>query len=264
MAWCRNATSHSLSHCWPRSMSPNGVTRPQWVKKYTYSHRLEVEMFSINMSMIELKSLVRVTLSFISNLYPSLDFVFFLKCTAYKGGGRDGRGTEGGREREGGGSVNVRHMKRYHCRWLCNRKIFTSTIYFHKFCPEERWRIWRRRTWIWCIMKCFACKWNFLVDIEHLEICNSDRIGQPVLKLNALRQSYCKILNGSCKMTKLANFYKTTYHEIRKCHSLYHIALSMRSYFIQASWWCIYTAIYMVIHGVRSNLNKFRFFHSIL
>ena len=32
MAWCRQATSHYLSQCWPRSVSPNGVTRPQWVK----------------------------------------------------------------------------------------------------------------------------------------------------------------------------------------------------------------------------------------
>ena len=31
MAWCRQATSHYLSQCWPRSMSPYGVTRPQWV-----------------------------------------------------------------------------------------------------------------------------------------------------------------------------------------------------------------------------------------
>ena len=32
MAWCRQATSHYLSQRWPRSMSPNGVTRPQWVE----------------------------------------------------------------------------------------------------------------------------------------------------------------------------------------------------------------------------------------
>ena len=31
MAWCRQATSHYLSHCWPRSLAPYGVTRPQWV-----------------------------------------------------------------------------------------------------------------------------------------------------------------------------------------------------------------------------------------
>ena len=32
MAWCRQVTSHYLSQCSPRSLSPNGVTRPQWVK----------------------------------------------------------------------------------------------------------------------------------------------------------------------------------------------------------------------------------------
>ena len=32
MAWCRQATSHYLNQCWPRSSTPYGVTRPQWVK----------------------------------------------------------------------------------------------------------------------------------------------------------------------------------------------------------------------------------------
>ena len=32
MVWCRQATSHYLRQCWPRSLSPYGVTRPQWVK----------------------------------------------------------------------------------------------------------------------------------------------------------------------------------------------------------------------------------------
>ena len=31
MAWCRQATSHYLSQCWPRSLSPYGITRPQWM-----------------------------------------------------------------------------------------------------------------------------------------------------------------------------------------------------------------------------------------
>ena len=31
MAWCRQATSHYLSQCWPRSMPLYGVTRRQWV-----------------------------------------------------------------------------------------------------------------------------------------------------------------------------------------------------------------------------------------
>ena len=32
MAWCQ-ATSHYLSQCWPRYLSPYGLTRPQWVKR---------------------------------------------------------------------------------------------------------------------------------------------------------------------------------------------------------------------------------------
>ena len=31
MAWCRQATSHYMSQCWPRCESPYGVTRAQWV-----------------------------------------------------------------------------------------------------------------------------------------------------------------------------------------------------------------------------------------
>ena len=31
MAWCRQATSHYLNQCWPRSLPPYGVTRLQWV-----------------------------------------------------------------------------------------------------------------------------------------------------------------------------------------------------------------------------------------
>ena len=32
MAWCLQATSHYLSQCWPRSLSPCDVTWPQWLK----------------------------------------------------------------------------------------------------------------------------------------------------------------------------------------------------------------------------------------
>ena len=40
MAWCRQAASHCLSQCWPRSMSPYGVTRPQWVKIWAWEWSL--------------------------------------------------------------------------------------------------------------------------------------------------------------------------------------------------------------------------------
>ena len=33
MAWCRQATSHCLSQCWPRYLSPSGVSRPRWDNK---------------------------------------------------------------------------------------------------------------------------------------------------------------------------------------------------------------------------------------
>ena len=38
MAWCRQAISHYLSQCWPRSMSPYGVTRPQWIKENAFEN----------------------------------------------------------------------------------------------------------------------------------------------------------------------------------------------------------------------------------
>ena len=41
MAWCRQATSHYLSQLWPRSLSPNGITRPQWVNIKTIFPRYE-------------------------------------------------------------------------------------------------------------------------------------------------------------------------------------------------------------------------------
>ena len=31
MVWCHQATSHYLSQCWPRSVLPYGIIRPQWV-----------------------------------------------------------------------------------------------------------------------------------------------------------------------------------------------------------------------------------------
>ena len=35
MAWCRQSTSHYLSQCRPRSLSPYGVIRPQSVKMWS-------------------------------------------------------------------------------------------------------------------------------------------------------------------------------------------------------------------------------------
>ena len=41
MAWCRQAISHYLNQCWPRSLPPYGVARPQWVKLgYRYNREV--------------------------------------------------------------------------------------------------------------------------------------------------------------------------------------------------------------------------------
>ena len=37
MAWCRQVPSHCLNQCWPSSMMPYGITRPQWVNSCTCS-----------------------------------------------------------------------------------------------------------------------------------------------------------------------------------------------------------------------------------
>ena len=37
MAWCRQATSHYLSQCWPSSRASYGGTRPQWVKQLLFA-----------------------------------------------------------------------------------------------------------------------------------------------------------------------------------------------------------------------------------
>ena len=39
MAWCCQAPSHYLSQSWPRSVSPYGLTKPQWVKKNIHTEK---------------------------------------------------------------------------------------------------------------------------------------------------------------------------------------------------------------------------------
>ena len=42
ITWCHQAPSHCLTQCWPSSMSPYGVTRPQWVNMYTYVNKSHI------------------------------------------------------------------------------------------------------------------------------------------------------------------------------------------------------------------------------
>ena len=36
MAWCHQATSHYLIQSWPRSMPSHDVTRPRWVRQFSW------------------------------------------------------------------------------------------------------------------------------------------------------------------------------------------------------------------------------------
>ena len=44
MAWCHQTASHYLSQCWPRSMSPYGITGPHWVNSYWYNSCIQSEL----------------------------------------------------------------------------------------------------------------------------------------------------------------------------------------------------------------------------
>ena len=46
MAWCCQAASHNHSHCWPRSLSPYGITRPQWVHIFCLNQITSKDLFT--------------------------------------------------------------------------------------------------------------------------------------------------------------------------------------------------------------------------
>ena len=60
MDWCRQATSHYLNQCWPRSPTPYGVTMPQWVNS------LDPGRFSCNHKRVIFKLISRMDILHIS------------------------------------------------------------------------------------------------------------------------------------------------------------------------------------------------------
>ena len=46
MSGFRQATSYYLNQCWPRSLTPHGVTRPQWVNPQTIERNFQ-DMYSL-------------------------------------------------------------------------------------------------------------------------------------------------------------------------------------------------------------------------
>ena len=68
-AWCRQATSHYLSQCWPRSLLPYGVTRPQWVKCHS-----KCKMLAISFMPLCVKCLIDQRLPYFFTFPPKLRF----------------------------------------------------------------------------------------------------------------------------------------------------------------------------------------------
>ena len=55
MAWCRQATSHYMSQCLPRSLAPYGVTRPQWVNLDIANHLLHVVWICLGNGLVPIR-----------------------------------------------------------------------------------------------------------------------------------------------------------------------------------------------------------------
>ena len=69
MAWCRQATSHNLSQCWPSSMSPYGVTRPQLI--------IHCTTCLSRLTHLPLDKMAAISQTTISNVFPSLIVLLF-------------------------------------------------------------------------------------------------------------------------------------------------------------------------------------------
>ena len=70
MAWCRQATSHYLNQCWPRSPTPYGVTMPQWVKGSLKSSDNKVVMMPMLLSVVALEVVIMTMFSNTTDDFP--------------------------------------------------------------------------------------------------------------------------------------------------------------------------------------------------
>ena len=59
MAWCRQATNHYLNQCWPRSLPPYGITRPQWVNYVCHLSVEEWYKLQLYLTFLEINSSTR-------------------------------------------------------------------------------------------------------------------------------------------------------------------------------------------------------------
>ena len=82
MAWCRQATSHYLSQCWPRILSPYDVIRPQCSHccsadlgvAYTHQHMLTPPCGTVVHNTVRLDPLLHYGLNTVRCCYNTLKF----------------------------------------------------------------------------------------------------------------------------------------------------------------------------------------------
>ena len=82
MAWCRQATSHYLRQCWPRSLSPYGVTRPQWVKSLRLSDAYMHQIMAC--CLLAVKPSLEPTLANKCRQHSSWIKIFFIQQNAFE------------------------------------------------------------------------------------------------------------------------------------------------------------------------------------
>ena len=75
MAWCYQATSHYLNQCWPRSMSPYGITRPQWVNSWditceTVLRWVSLDLSDDNSTLVQVMAWCQATNHYLSHCWP--------------------------------------------------------------------------------------------------------------------------------------------------------------------------------------------------
>ena len=75
MAWCRQATNHYLSQCWPRSLSPYGVTRPQWVN--TLRPKQNRHLIAVILKVFSWMKIIIFRLKFLWSLSKSVHLIHF-------------------------------------------------------------------------------------------------------------------------------------------------------------------------------------------
>ena len=86
MAWCRQATSHYLSQCWLRSLSPSGVTRPQCVNSLWPSDAMlwrTARSTLIPVMTAPRRDLTQCSLTISDFFFPFTRWQFQMKCSRY-------------------------------------------------------------------------------------------------------------------------------------------------------------------------------------